>query len=195
MGFYRDSVTAKSWQLLKILKQQYQFCLIGGWAVWLYTKKLKSKDIDIVVDLNQLAKLKQDYDLFKNERLKKYELKQGEVDVDIYAPFYSEIGIKAEEILEDMLVVSGFTVPSPELLFNLKLNAWLDRRISAKGRKDLIDLAALLETQKLDRRKLQNKGLKILVKELRLLPSLTEINLNQHYLSRAKKKWLFFLDT
>jgi len=59
----------------------------------------------------------------------------------------------------------------------------------------LIDLVGLLETQKLDRGKLQHSGIKTLIKELRLLVSLSELNLNRHQLSRAKKRWLLFLDS
>ena len=35
MKYYRDSVTNKSWQLLKQLNRELEFVLIGGWAVWL----------------------------------------------------------------------------------------------------------------------------------------------------------------
>ena len=55
MAYYRDSVTEASWQLLQKLKREYKFCLIGGWAVWLYTKQLKSKDIDLVVAPEELS--------------------------------------------------------------------------------------------------------------------------------------------
>jgi len=99
MVFYRDSVTESSWQLLQELKRQFKFCLIGGWAVWLYTQQLKSKDIDMVIDLGQLSKLRQKYDLVKNERLKKHQFRRGEVEVDVYTPYYSNLGIKAEKIL------------------------------------------------------------------------------------------------
>ena len=190
MDYYRDSVTEKSWQLLKGLRKQFKFCLIGGWAVWLYTKKLKSKDIDIVVDLDQLSELRQKYELFKNERLKKYEFRQGEAQVDVYPAYYSELGIEAEKILEDCRIVEGFSLPAPELLFILKLVAWLGRKNSPKGRKDLIDLVSLLETQRFDLGKLKHPGIKILTKELKLLMSLPELNLNQHQLARAKKRWL-----
>ena len=89
MVYYRDAVTQKSWQLLTELTRKFRFVLIGGWAVWLYTKQLKSKDIDIVVDLSQLVKLKTRFDLVKNNRLKKYEFRNGEVQVDVYTPYYS----------------------------------------------------------------------------------------------------------
>jgi len=48
--------------------------------------------------------------------------------------------------------VAGFSLPSPEVLFTLKLTAWLGRKNSPKGRKDLIDLASLLELPELDYR-------------------------------------------
>lgn len=193
--YYRDSVTQASWKLLRELKQQFNFCLIGGWAVWLYTRQLKSKDIDLVIGPEELSRIRQKYELFKNERLKKYEFRQGEAQVDIYSSYYSDLGVKAEKILTDCRTVEGFLVPSPELLFILKLVAWLGRRGSPKGRKDLIDLISLLQTQKLAKRKLKQAGMKILVKELKLLVSLPELNLNQHQLARAKKKWLLFLDS
>ncbi|MDZ7587176.1 MAG: hypothetical protein U0946_05430 [Patescibacteria group bacterium] len=195
MMYYRDSVTQASWKLLRELKQQFNFCLIGGWAVWLYTRQLKSKDIDLVIGPEELSRIRQKYELFKNERLKKYEFRQGEAQVDIYSSYYSDLGVKAEKILTDCRTVEGFLVPSPELLFILKLVAWLGRRGSPKGRKDLIDLISLLQTQKLAKRKLKQAGMKILVKELKLLVSLPELNLNQHQLARAKKKWLLFLDS
>jgi len=53
MDFYHDLVTDKSWELLKKLKKNYDFILIGGWAVFLYTHALKSKDIDLVCEYDQ----------------------------------------------------------------------------------------------------------------------------------------------
>ena len=76
MNFYRDQVTQKSWQLLQDMAKKYKFVLIGGWAVWLYTHQLKSKDIDLVVEFDQLERLRQDFSLTKNDRLKKYEIIQ-----------------------------------------------------------------------------------------------------------------------
>ncbi len=190
MIYYRDSVTEASWQLLTELKRQFNFCLIGGWAVWLYTRRLKSKDIDIVIRPEELSKIRGKYELFKNERLRKYEFRQGEAQVDVYPAYYSDLGIKAEKILEDCRIVDGFSLPQPEVLFSLKLSAWLGRRSSPKGRKDLIDMVSLLQLPRLDCRKLKHKGMKILIQELGLLADLPEIKLNKHQLARAKKRWL-----
>ena len=95
MPYYRDQVTQKSWEFLQTLARQYRFTLVGGWAVWLYTHQLKSKDIDMIVEFDVLEKLRTDYQLFKNDRLKKYEITQEEVQVDIYVPHYSNLGIPA----------------------------------------------------------------------------------------------------
>lgn len=46
MAYYNDLITEKSWQYLQTLRRETNFVLIGGWAVYLYTKSLKSKDFD-----------------------------------------------------------------------------------------------------------------------------------------------------
>ena len=144
MNYYRDQVTQKSWQIVTSLSSKYQFVLIGGWAVWLYTKQLKSKDIDIVVSLDQLGKLAEDFDLLKNERLSKYEIRQEEIQIDVYASFYSHLGVPVEKIVQSAIKVDGFLVPPPEMLLNLKLVAYQGRKGSDKGRKDLVDMVRLL---------------------------------------------------
>ena len=62
MNFYHNLITQKSWQLLQDLRRRYQFILIGGWAVFLYTKALKSKDIDLVMGYEELKKLKEEFE-------------------------------------------------------------------------------------------------------------------------------------
>ena len=93
MAYYHDLVTERSWEELQTLRKKLDFVLIGGWAAYLYTKTLKSKDIDLLCDFSELPKLAQHYPLTKNERLKKYEAVKGEVQMDIYLPHYSELGI------------------------------------------------------------------------------------------------------
>jgi hypothetical protein len=150
MQYYHDLVTQKSFNYLKELKNKYRFILIGGWAVFLYTRALKSKDIDIIVDYSELAKLKNDFAVVKNERLKKYEIKTGEFDIDIYLPQYSDLGIDIEEINKRPINKAGFIVPKLEVLFLLKLHAWRERRGSAKGQKDEIDLFSLVALPEFD---------------------------------------------
>ena len=143
MEFYHDIITEKSWQFLQELKKRYVFLLIGGWAVFLYSHSLKSKDIDVILDYSELAKLKEDYNVFKNERLKKYEIKTGEFDIDIYLPHYSELGIDIEQVKQTSVLREGFLVPAIEMLFLLKVYAWTERRGTAKGQKDELDIFGL----------------------------------------------------
>ena len=84
--------------MLQALRRDYSFVLIGGWAVWLYTRRFKSKDIDIIVDMATLTKLKTHFPVTKNNRLFKYEAVQEEIQIDIYVPFWSHLGIPAEEV-------------------------------------------------------------------------------------------------
>lgn len=143
MEFWNSLLTEKSWNLLKEIRKKYDFILIGGWAVYLWTKQQKSKDIDIVVDINELQKLKQEQ-LIKNDRLKKYEIKSGEIDIDIYVPYFSKLTIPAEDIKNYSAELEGFNVISREALLVLKQGAEIERRNSSKGEKDKIDIVSIL---------------------------------------------------
>ena len=46
MAFYHNLVTERSWEELQTLRRKLDFILIGGWAVYLYTKTVKSKDFE-----------------------------------------------------------------------------------------------------------------------------------------------------
>lgn len=141
--FWNSLLTEKSWRILQELRKKHDFILIGGWAVYLLTKSQKSKDIDIVVGIKELEKLKQE-NLSKNDRLKKYEIKKEEIDVDIYLEYYSELAIPVEDIKNYSIQIEGFSIPCPELMLVLKQEAWLNRKDSIKGEKDKIDIASLV---------------------------------------------------
>lgn len=185
MNYYRDQVTQKSWQILTNLSSKYRFVLIGGWAVWLYTKQLKSKDIDIVIDLDQLGKLSEDFDLVKNQRLSKYEIRQEEIQIDVYTPFYSKLGVPAEDIVKSAITVDGFRVPSPEMLLNLKLVAYQGRKGSDKGHKDLVDMVSLLCLPNLKWADISPEVIRIASDQIEI----PELSLNSHVYSRYKKDW------
>lgn len=191
MNYYRDQVTQKSWQILTGLSSKYQFVLIGGWAVWLYTKQLKSKDIDIVVDLGQLGKLSEDFDLVKNERLSKYEIRQEEIQIDVYTPFYSKLGVAAEDLIKFANNVDGFRVPPPEILLNLKLVAYQGRKGSDKGRKDLLDMVSLLCLPNLKWADISPEIIRIASDQIEI----PELSLNSHVYSRYKKDWKKYAST
>jgi hypothetical protein len=150
MEFWHDVLIEKSWAVLLELRKRYEFILLGGWAVYLYTKALKSKDIDIIVDYNTLGLMGRELPLKKNERLKKYELLISDVEVDVYVPYFSNLGIPVEDVAANIRVLEGFKVPTPEVLLILKQAAEVERAGSVKGLKDRIDILALLIYSEID---------------------------------------------
>ena len=141
--FWNSLLTEKSWTFLQELRMKYNFILIGGWAVYLLTRQKKSKDIDIVIDIKELQKFKNE-NLSKNERLKKYEIKRDEIDVDIYVEYFSKLTVPVEDIKKYFINVEGFKVAKPEVLLMLKQGAYAERKHSVKGEKDAIDIVSLL---------------------------------------------------
>jgi len=195
MQYYHNLITEKSFHFLQGLKKKYKFILIGGWAVYSYTRALKSKDIDIIVDYGELAKFREDFEVFKNDRLKKYEIKTGEFDIDIYVPHYSELGIEIEMIQEDAISREGFRTPELEMLFLLKLHAWNERRGSAKGRKDELDIFSLAFLPEFDWKRyskyLRAVGLERLggsfLDLLKNTKSIPELAINEQKMAKIKK--------
>ncbi len=195
MQYYHKLITEKSFTFLQNLKRDYKFILIGGWAVYLYTRALKSKDIDIIVDYDELARLKENFDVFKNDRLKRYEVKTGEFDVDIYLPHYSELGIEVEAIQEKSVSRGGFSVPELEILFFLKLYAWKERRNSIKGRKDELDIFSLAILPEFDWERYAGYIAKYQLEETNRLfldlikktSSIKELDINEQKMSKIRK--------
>jgi len=196
--FYHDLITEESFKILQEFGKKFKFILIGGWAVFLYAKSLKSKDIDIVIDYDELGKIKKEYDIFKNERLKKYEIKSGGTDIDIYLPYFSDLGLKAEQIQNYCQNVEGFLVPVPEVLLILKVYTYRNRRGTNKGAKDLVDIFSLLKNVEIDWRKYKeliknhdleslNEDFKNLISAARAIPELRLLN---HQISKLKKEIL-----
>ncbi len=198
MKYYHDLITEKSFKILQDLRREFDFILIGGWAIFLYTKALKSKDIDIIIDYDELEKFKKEFDIVKNERLKKYEAKTGGVDIDIYLPYYSHIGLRVEEIKKHTQSIEGFEVPIPEILLILKTYTFFQRKNTTKGRKDLIDIFSLLLKEIINwqeyKELIKKYNLEEINKKLKELTSstknLSELNLLNHQLSRLKRKIL-----
>lgn len=195
MDYYHDLITEKSWEALQKIKRHYDFVLIGGWAVYLYTHGLKSRDIDFMCDYKTLEKLRQDYEVIKNDRLKKYEIHWGEFDIDIYTPFFSNLPIPTEDLMTMTMSQEGFAILKKEALLILKQKAHEDRKMSAKGEKDKIDILAILKSgldikayQKLLKKyhlPMPQEELTTLLKETREVP---ELDLNAHQFARLKRE-------
>lgn len=202
MQYYHDLITQKSWEELQKLQKTIDFVLIGGWATYLYTKTLKSKDIDIIVNFDQLPILEKNYSLSKNDRLNKYEAVKEEVQIDIYLPHYSLIGIPVEDLILQKQHVEGYLLLEANYLFALKIFILSQRGRSPKGRKDFIDILALLQSQLIDWSKIQkivklynlDKSISVFIEFIEENYELPELQLNKHLFSKFKKKILLNLD-
>ena len=193
MEFWNSLLTEKSWNILQEIKSKFNFILIGGWASYLWTKTHKSKDIDIIIDLKTLYKIKNEYKLIKNDRLKKYEIKFGEIDVDIYVPYYSKLSLPIEGLKNYFTVVEGFKVVTPEILLILKQGAELDRGNFVKGQKDRIDIMTLLFYSDIDFKKyneiLKRYNLDYLKELKRIITAFKDVNhLNVNVKEFKKRK-------
>jgi hypothetical protein len=149
---WRDEVVERSWRVLGELRGFADFVLIGGWGVYFWTRKLKSRDIDVYIDQKNFYKLQSEltlrgYVLKRNVRLMKFEALISDVEVDIYTPFMSKLVVPCLDVFDRELysVVEGFKVAIPEVLLLLKAQAARDRWHAEKGLKDRVDIISLLK--------------------------------------------------
>lgn len=197
-GFYQEIVTQKSWDLLLKLKNEIDFVLIGGWAVYLWAKTLKSKDIDIIIDYPTLELLRKKYDLVKQMHLNKYEIKREGVEIDIYLPYFSHLGIPVGELFNFVAEKGEFKTLKKEVLLVLKQKAYAERKMVIKGQKDKIDIISLVLLADFDfsfyklvleKYKLvsYSKMMREIFKETR---EVLELGLNTHQFAKIKKEIL-----
>lgn len=135
------------------------FVVIGGWASWFHTKTVKSKDIDMYVDFEEFFNFQKalaDKGIFisLNQKLKKYESKINDVDIDIYTPNYCDLIIPCKDVFSEKWFkkIDGFNVILPEPFLILKLKAEENRSGTIKGFKDRIDILALIYKIDLDKK-------------------------------------------
>jgi len=196
MAYYHDLITQKSWEELKKLSKTTNFILIGDWAVYLYAKTLKSKDIDILIEYSEIAKLKKGYDFTKNDRLKKYEARRGEIQIDVYLPHYSKLGIPVEDLMNQKTSIEGFDILKKEYLIALKLFTLKERGRTVKGQKDFLDLFSLFASGEIDKKSLKNiihkytldNCLVFFQEMMNERTDLHEIDLNKHSYKKLKEK-------
>lgn len=195
MEYYHSLITEKSWQELLNLKKAVDFVLIGGWAVYFYTKTLKSKDIDILVDFDQLPIIEKLYRLNKNERLSKYQAVKEEIEIDIYLPHFSQIGIPVEELINKTTQVEGVKALDVNYLLALKIYTLAERGRTPKGRKDFLDLISLAlsgkgdlaEARKIIEKFYLGQAIKVFQEFLQETTEVEELNLNNHQFAKLKK--------
>ncbi|MFH1200204.1 MAG: hypothetical protein V1708_03995 [Candidatus Micrarchaeota archaeon] len=148
--YWNEELTAASWSALLEFSKAYDCTVIGGWAVYLWARTQKSKDLDLAVGYAALDGMRSAYRVDKNDRLKKYEIKMEKFDVDLYLPHYSKLALPIEEVIAGAVKIGGIKAASAESLLVLKQGAQIDRKGTVKGRKDTIDLLSLLLRSPID---------------------------------------------
>ena len=54
---WRDDIVDRAWTVLAHLRALSDFILIGGWVVYFWTRKLKSRDIDLCISQDNFYRL------------------------------------------------------------------------------------------------------------------------------------------
>jgi len=113
-------------------------------------------------------------------------------------PYFSQLGLKIEEIQNYCQSREGFKVPIPEILLILKIYTYEKRKGTNKGRKDLIDIFSLLKEGEINWTKykelIEKYNFKNLNEEFKDLVSsqgaIPELNLFNHQIAKLKKEIL-----
>jgi len=199
--FWHSDIIEKSFRFLIELNREFNFILIGGWAVYFWSRKMKSRDIDIVVDFLELGKIRKRYSLIRNSRLRKYEIKFREFDVDIYLPYYSKIGFPLNRLSDYIQNIEGFNVPKVEVLLLMKLFVFSNRKGSVKGEKDKIDIIGLLDSVEIDWlefkrlcRKYNSSLIDVLRKVLQETKQVSELGISVQRVAEIRRNTLKKLD-
>lgn len=124
---------------------------IGGIAVYLHAVNLDATrhfaeathDADLYISLADMSDLRDIEEVTPNRRLGKSQIVKGGFEFDIYTERQSSLIVPYDEISARSIVYDKVRVASLELLFVLKLEAFLDRQGSEKGVKDAKDLLRL----------------------------------------------------
>lgn len=148
---WREDAIERSWRVLRRLHMFADFVTIGGWGVYLWARKLKSRDIDIYIDQDNFYRLQDEalkagFTLKRNPRLKKFEVLIEGVEVDIYTPFMCNLVVPCLDVFRERMTsnIDGVKVAAPEVLLLLKAQAASERWGSEKGMKDRVDIISLL---------------------------------------------------
>ncbi|PJA53441.1 hypothetical protein CO166_01825, partial [Candidatus Roizmanbacteria bacterium CG_4_9_14_3_um_filter_36_11] len=134
--------------------------------------------------------------LIKNDRLRKYEIKKEGIDINIYLPYFSDLGLPVEKLIKHQDRNQGFTILKKEVLLVTKLKAYQGRGVTIKGVKDKIDIISLVLLPDFDfdfwRNFIKKERISVyseLIDKILLeIKEVPELNLNQHAFAKKKKE-------
>jgi hypothetical protein len=121
---------------------------IGGIAVYLHainhdrTRQYaeSTHDADFYISIADMADLRDLEEVTSNRRLSKHQMVKKGFEFDIYTERLSALVVPYDVIAAHAIRYGGIRVAALEHLMVLKLEAFLDRKGSAKGEKDAKDL-------------------------------------------------------
>lgn len=133
-------------QIAQIAPQGIVF--IGGVAVYLHAVNLPATaqlaeathDADFYISLADMGDLRDLEEVIPNRRLRKHQLIKDGFEFDIYTERQSALIVPYDAVIAHAVEFEGIRVAGLEHLLVLKLEAFRDRRASAKGEKDAKDL-------------------------------------------------------
>ena len=139
---------------------------IGGIAVYLHARAARlaswgiefSHDGDFYVSLADFSDLRDAEEVTVNRRLNKHQFIKNGIEFDVYLEYNNSLRVPYADAWARSSVIDNVRVAALEHLLLLKLDAYADRRASAKGRKDerdLIRIAHILSRQRLHKQWLE----------------------------------------
>lgn len=129
-----------------------EIVLIGGVATYLHVQRRPrshlplemTHDTDAAISARGMGSLRDELPVTTNPRLHKEQVIVEDVDVDLYPQFVSRLRFSYEDLAPYAQRYRGFQIASVPQLLLLKLDAYEDRKGSAKGAKDRRDVGKLL---------------------------------------------------
>ena len=120
----------------------------GGIAVYLHARQAKlapwgiefSHDGDFYISLADFSDLRDIEEVTANRRLSKHQFIKNGIEFDVYLEYNNGLRVPYADAWTRSSIIDNVRVTSLEHLLLLKLDAYADRKASAKGRKDERDL-------------------------------------------------------
>lgn len=150
--FYSSEQTELSRAVLdEVLSAIPDAILIGGWGTWVRTGGPMSHDIDLILDRAQLAVIEglvDDLSVSHHLAGPKWRATWRSVHLDLYVPHQSRLGanlqLRTERLAAHWERHGNYRVLTVPAHLATKLAALLDRPDSLPGRKDRVEILALL---------------------------------------------------
>jgi hypothetical protein len=150
--FYSSEQTELSRAVLdEVLAAVPDAILIGGWGTWVRTGGPMSHDIDLILDRAQLAVLEglvDDLSVSHHLAGTKWRATWRSIHLDVYVPHQSRLGanlqLRTERLAAHQERHGPYRVLTVAAHLATKLAALLDRPDSLPGRKDRVEILALL---------------------------------------------------